>query len=655
MRPPPLILGSALLFWGWRTGFLWTGAILGLILESTDLFRARWNFTDKEFNRLWDVCTLIFIGAGLFLRYSEDVTNAAYKFFQWFPLIFFPMAFGYAFGSRDAIPLKAFSWFMRRRGRAGADKPMAFGWMYLATCVVTSGASNIRDVWFFFGITFLIGWALFSIRPRRLSLVPWFALFFLMATLAFLTQYRLQDVQGYFETKLSELFVRFGRRGFDPRESKTAMGHIGSLKQSSRIVMRVKPEKGPIPERIRESTYTSFDADTWRGHGSFDNVTIEPDLTTWTLDTETNVTSSVRIIERVSKKFAMLAVPLGTVQLRELNVGGIETNRYVAIRTRDNPALVNFSARFTDKSIDSPPQTEGAYAWDLRIPEPEQDTIEHIAAEINAESLSHERQVKSIVAFFANNFRYTTYQAARKLGLHAATPLSDFLLKTRAGHCEYFASATVLLLRHFGIPARYVTGYAIQESSREDNSYVIRERHGHAWANAFINGRWVEVDSTPAGWEAEEEKEFPFYETLKDSWENFTFGFLEWRWFGERGFFRNAAPWLVVPLSIFLVWRIFGRRMTHRQETFRPLEIEQGGDSEFYLLEKKLRRAGLDRLPNETAAQWLQRVAAGKPSIAMTAGELLKMHYKYRFDPSGLTSEERRSLRETARTCLAKI
>jgi transglutaminase-like putative cysteine protease len=45
------------------------------------------------------------------------------------------------------------------------------------------------------------------------------------------------------------------------------------------------------------------------------------------------------------------------------------------------------------------------------------------------------------------------------------TPLARFLLRTRSGHCEYFATATVLLLRQLGIPARYAVGYAVHEAS----------------------------------------------------------------------------------------------------------------------------------------------------------------------------------------------
>ena len=57
--------------------------------------------------------------------------------------------------------------------------------------------------------------------------------------------------------------------------------------------------------------------------------------------------------------------------------------------------------------------------------------------------------------------------------------MSRFLLRTRSGHCEYFATATVLLLRQLGIPARYAVGYAVHEAT--GRKYVVRQRDAHAW------------------------------------------------------------------------------------------------------------------------------------------------------------------------------
>ena len=42
MKPPPFLLGAALLFWGWQTGFLIVGGLMAVALESPRVIRARW-------------------------------------------------------------------------------------------------------------------------------------------------------------------------------------------------------------------------------------------------------------------------------------------------------------------------------------------------------------------------------------------------------------------------------------------------------------------------------------------------------------------------------------------------------------------------------------------------------------------------------------
>lgn len=80
-------------------------------------------------------------------------------------------------------------------------------------------------------------------------------------------------------------------------------------------------------------------------------------------------------------------------------------------------------------------------------------------------------------------------------------PLLWFLKKSRKGHCEFFASAAVLLLRSAGIPARYVTGFIAEEKSPVGDYYLVRSCHAHAWCEAYLRDRkqWVLVDLTPEG------------------------------------------------------------------------------------------------------------------------------------------------------------
>lgn len=653
MRPPPLLLGAALLFWGWRIDLLWVGALCGALIELPHAVKGRWDFTDREFNRLWDVCTVIFVAVAGYLRFSEELTTGAYKFFQWMPMVFFLMALGLLFSTRDLVPMKAFSWFLRRKGAERGERGIAFAWIYLGVCVIAAGASNERDLGFFIGICALVGWTLWTIRPRRIPDWAWCGLFAAAAIIGYAAQSRMQELQGYFETKASELFVYLGRRDFNPSRFRTSMGRIGSLKQSSRIVMKVTPENGFLPERLRALTFNRFGGDTWHGSASgrnFDQVAVEADITTWTLVTNEQFVSSVRITQRASKNAELLALPQSTTQLRELTAGAVSTNSLGAVRAEENPGLLNFVALQGNLSLDRPPGFR-----DLDVPAEEEETLRKVVNELALTGSSREEIPAALGAFFEQNFRYTTYQAARAMDLHKSTPLADFLLETRAGHCEHFATATVLLLRQFRIPARYVVGYAVSRSAQEGDGYLVRERDGHAWALAFINGKWTEIDTTPADWSDREKKEFPFYQDFKDSWGRFIYGFLEWRWLGDWGFFRIAAPWLIAPMIGFLAWRIFGRKMSHRKRPVRETVTWPGSDSEFYALERHLASRGLARNEPESSREWAARVDATAPALGELLLQALRLHYRYRFDPVGIDLAERERLRDISRSCADRL
>jgi transglutaminase-like putative cysteine protease len=71
-----------------------------------------------------------------------------------------------------------------------------------------------------------------------------------------------------------------------------------------------------------------------------------------------------------------------------------------------------------------------------------------------------------------------------------------FLQESHQGYCIHFASATTLLLRNLGIPARYVTGYSVSVSRA--NTWVnVRASDAHAWTEYFDGTQWVPLESTP--------------------------------------------------------------------------------------------------------------------------------------------------------------
>ena len=41
MKPPPFLLGAALLFWGWQSDLLLVGGVLAVVFESARFIKAR--------------------------------------------------------------------------------------------------------------------------------------------------------------------------------------------------------------------------------------------------------------------------------------------------------------------------------------------------------------------------------------------------------------------------------------------------------------------------------------------------------------------------------------------------------------------------------------------------------------------------------------
>ena len=78
-------------------------------------------------------------------------------------------------------------------------------------------------------------------------------------------------------------------------------------------------------------------------------------------------------------------------------------------------------------------------------------------------------------------------------------PLINFM-KLRKGYCIHFASAAALMLRARGIPTRLVGGFICSEWAPWLGRWVVRERQGHAWVEAWDaeSQRWFLVEATPA-------------------------------------------------------------------------------------------------------------------------------------------------------------
>ncbi len=82
----------------------------------------------------------------------------------------------------------------------------------------------------------------------------------------------------------------------------------------------------------------------------------------------------------------------------------------------------------------------------------------------------------------------------------AQTGLDHFLFERRAGHCEYFSTAMVVLLRAAGIESRNVNGFLGGQWSEFGEYLAVTQNEAHSWVEAWFPGYgWVPFDPTPGG------------------------------------------------------------------------------------------------------------------------------------------------------------
>lgn len=657
MKTPPYLLGLGLLFWGWQTGNLLIGLIAGVILEASHVTTWRWDFTFKEYRRIWDLCFLILVIVGLLLYLSEEITRTAYVFFRWWPMVFFLMVMAQVYGPEERLPLSTFSWFARRRQKSGEEERyLNITWLYFTLCIVAAGSTMNQPQTFYPLFCVLAGWALWLHRPRRLSAPVWIVIFALVAGAGYVGHRGMSTAQNLIEGKISEWLSNLVRRDLDANESRTSIGQIGKLKLSGEIVLRVSGEN-TVPDLLREATYFSYKEGNWfSGVREYQSVTVESNGASWVLSPAPVVTETVTISKYLRRGRGILPLPLHTKRLDALPVEVVETNSIGVVRVNEGPGIVEYQARYAPEGW-----REAAPENDLTIPFAELPAIAAITEELQLANLPIAEVRQRLSAFFTDQFTYTTFLENDGKGTEDETPLARFLLRQRKGHCEYFATATALILRHVGIPARYAVGYSVQESVGV-NRFVVRERHAHAWSVLYNRetGTWENFDTTPSGWAEMEAQTSSFWEPLRDAFSRLGFEFSRWRWLSDNSEWRNYLIGALVFLTLVLAYRIFVRQ--RRRAAVGAGEGNDAGkrlglDSEFFTVEKRLNELGWTRRSGESLSGWSQRLQgeAALPLNLSAWRSLVELHTRYRFDPDQLPVAERTRLRALAEEVLQRL
>ena len=695
MKTPPFLLLAALAFWGWQSGFLLVGAIIGVVLELTRLTNWRWDLDDADFHRIFSFCMVLNVaflgyafttneaGGGLNgMLHGHTVASAvnssvqaSTRFLRWLPMTFFPFIAAQVFNLRPTVPLTAVSPVLRWRRRKGdkqfVGQNLDVSFPYFIVCLIAAGIHTNTDTeTYFWGSCVLIIWALWSIRSRRFGMRAWAGALGAVIGLGFLGQFGINEAQRGIENFNAQWMSRFFHQTTDASQSLTSIGQIGELKLSAKIVIWLEPEKvGQAPVYLREASYRNYHPqrrtwDTGGSSGDFQLIPAEADGTSWVLMPGQTNMSAVNITcylngwsRELDAPEGLLPLPTGSRRLENIpSEMLIKKNPTGAVLAAGRGLLIFDALYRPGAGIDSPPNS--STNSDLTVPPEEKPALDQVISEMNIANADPEpAKLLAIEKFLVQKFSYSIWQGPDKKATTNATSLTRFLLTSRSGHCEYFATATVLLLRELGIPARYAVGYAVHETS--GTGYIVRERDAHAWClvwNAAAKS-WDDFDTTPPSWVAIEGRRASFLEWLSDfkSWLGLEIAKFRWR----EAHLQQYIFWSLIPVLVVLLYYIIfhhkkKRRDANAKKETSPPVFWPGLDSEFYQLEKRLAARGVPRQPGEPLSNWLERALA-EPALADLRAplkQLLRWHYRHRFDPLGLNVEEREKLKREAKVCL---
>ena len=656
MRTPPGLLAGALLLWGWQCHTLSYAVPMGAALEAARLVTWRWRLGDTDFNRVADFSGLIFLVVAVY-QFSTHSAQGIYTILEWLPFIFFLLLVTQLYSERGHVPLSALFISLRRHrsAAAAARRGADLSYPYLLASLIAASAGE-RSPWFFAALCVAVAWALWPHRPKRFSRYSWCGLLLIGLGCGYLGQLALHSFQLSVEGVVADWMDQMMWRDRNPGRVTTAIGSIGRLKLSDRIRLRVRPgHRLQHPMLLREAAYNTFSLGTWSAIGpGFESLDPLPGTNTWVLGPRPAVVRHMTITAYLRRDTGVVPLPLDPWRIKGPGIIGVSKNGFGAVTLETHPGYVRYQVSYGPPLAHDGPLLPA----DSTIPAGYRAAFGKVALQLRLRELPPLTVVSTLQRFFQAHFRYSLVQRHRFSG---GLPLSEFLLHRRSGHCEYFASATVLLLREAGIPARYAVGYSVQEYSPLEGQYIVRARNAHAWALAYIGGRWEPVDTTPAVWSALENARAPDWQPLYDLWAWATYRLARWRLAaaGEEG--GSHLLWLLPPLVGLLAWRLASRQRIARsrpaQKTAHRGPSGPGLDSEMLDLVGHLEDAGTPLRPGETLQVWALRaqVRWARPALAGRLHRLLALHYRYRFDPRGITADERTMLRREARACRERL
>lgn len=286
------------------------------------------------------------------------------------------------------------------------------------------------------------------------------------------------------------------------------LGVIGAIKLDPTVVMRIEiPDGKPFESQLywRGGSYDYYDGHAWKNsfglgksvprdlEGRFLirpasnlNKALRQEILMEPLDTAVLFAASQPVAIQGNRLFQIQANAMDALYLNFLPATRIQYTAYSEI------SVLQRADRLLE-SWDYPASLKSAY---LQLPDEISAQVGQLSQEVTRQAPTIYEKVLFIEGYLQKNFRYSLDVKPPPDGM---LPIEDFLFRQKAGYCEYYATAMVLMLRHLGIPARLVTGFLPGEWNDFGNYYLVRQEDAHSWVEVYFpHSGWITFDPTPS-------------------------------------------------------------------------------------------------------------------------------------------------------------
>lgn len=648
MKIPPFLIGGTAVFWGMETGNLILGVLLFFALESVQVIKSRFSLTDEDFIKIADLSSLLLIGSVALVLLNYDARSFLRITASWLPLTLAPLILAQLYSEGDTLVIGT---RLGRKSGSYSYKPLDFRIYYIIVCLFGAAAANDRSFWFFVVLSAVLAILLFCNRGGATSTGRFFVLFSLCCLLGYLGSLAMAAGHRYvLQSSFRMLSRYYHSQHVDPYKSHVNFGDTGRLKFSGRIIMRVD-SSSPPPGLIREAAYPTYHRGDWLGGQNGYSYLLPVKKQQWNLIEPPHKTGKRLTVEMaLPREKGMLPVPYGGFHLASSEVFSINQHRNGSVRILDGAPLVIYNLDYQRnmyRKDDIPLQEH------LLLPKDELYVLEKTYASLENVGGDVVTRITALKNFFRKDFGYSLQLVGRG---EYATPLGNFLLGEKNGFCEYYATATALMLRYMQIPSRYVIGYAVVEKSNLEDKYIVRDRHAHAWTEAYVDGRWITVDTTPAAWNRYDAEKASFFEPAWDLLNLLRHKYRIYR-VGAGSDYTTFLTMAVILLIVFLSFRIYRRMRLDRAEekhrhtyrTFTRLVTP------FTSVIDRLTAVDDQRRGDESIAQWARRCGHWRDFDDDEFAHLYTLHLQWRFDPNDMEEQQSADLKRGAEKYLGLL